>query len=215
MSDPPPTSPKPDSGASRGSVAGLATGTSADAGSDSWACERLLAIAANADRQAFAELFAWYAPRIKAFMMRGGASADVAQEVAQESMISVWRRAATFDPRIARPATWIYSIARNRRIDMVRRERRIEATLEDLRPLQGEDTGQADSAIVALESSDRVRASIEALAPDQLEVIRKAFFEDKSHSQIAAELGLPLGTVKSRIRHALIRLRASMQGDGR
>jgi RNA polymerase sigma-70 factor (ECF subfamily) len=187
---------------------------SSEAGSDGWACERLQAIGRNADKQAFAELFAWYAPRIKAFVMRGGASPDTAQEVAQEAMISVWRRAATFDPTIARPATWIYSIARNRRIDMVRRDRRSDAAIEDLKPLQ-EEVGQADTAIVALESGDRVREAIEQLAPEQLEVIRKAFFEDKSHSQIAVELGLPLGTVKSRIRHALLRLRARMQEDGR
>jgi RNA polymerase sigma-70 factor, ECF subfamily len=183
-------------------------------GSDVWAASLIRVIAERADRKAFAALFGWYAPRIKAFMIRGGTDGDVAQEVAQEAMIAVWRKAATFDVGLARPATWIFSIARNKRIDMLRRERRFDLAVEDVTPLAGEEPVAADAGAIAAETVARVRASVQTLPPDQLEVIRKAFFEEKSHSTIAAELGLPLGTVKSRIRHALLRLRQGMKGEG-
>jgi RNA polymerase sigma-70 factor (ECF subfamily) len=97
---------------------------------------------------------------------------------------------------------------------MLRRERRFELAVEDVAPLAGEEPVATDAGAIAAETEARVRASIQTLPPDQLEVIRKAFFEEKSHSTIATELGLPLGTVKSRIRHALLRLRQGMKGDG-
>ncbi len=170
----------------------------------------LRAVAQGRDRRAFGELFAFFAPRIKAFMMRGGADADAAEELAQEAMIQVWRRAAVYDPARAAASTWIFAIARNKRIDRLRRERRSDidddeyaATLSA--PAHSEDVVQA-------EDSERALAkAIDALSPEQAQVVRMAFYEDKPHAAIAAELRLPLGTVKSRIRLALGRLRTLVE----
>jgi RNA polymerase sigma-70 factor (ECF subfamily) len=166
----------------------------------------LRAIATRRDRSAFAELFAFFAPRLKSFMMRGGADADTAEELAQEAMIQVWRRADSFDPTRAGASTWIYTIARNKRIDRVRRERRPAVTAEEYadalsQPERGDDVSERSQAEI------RLAKSLEALPADQATVVKMAFYEDKSHAAIAAELRLPLGTVKSRIRLALSRLR--------
>lgn len=176
-------------------------------------CDLIEAIAARRDRAAFAELFRLFAPRIKAFIMRGGADAETAVEIAQEAMISVWRRADTFDRTRAAPSTWIFTIARNKRIDMLRRESRPELTAEDLAPFAADGPASADVAAITAESHERVRELMKGLPPDQLDVLNKAFFEDKTHTAIAEELGLPLGTVKSRIRLALGRLRVALQGE--
>ena len=179
-------------------------------GGEAWGRELIAAIVERGDRAAFASLFDYYAPRINAFLMRGGADADTAQEVAQESLVAVWRKAATFDANRARPATWIFSIARNKRIDLMRRERRAEATAAVLPVVAEAAIAAVEDDVIAAETEGRVRDLVGALTPAQAEVIRKAFYEDKSHSVIARELGLPLGTVKSRIRHALLRLRRSL-----
>lgn len=167
------------------------------------------AVAAKADRAAFAELFRHFGPRVKAFCLSRGASPSQADEITQEAMIQVWRRAGQFDQRKASAATWIFTIARNKHIDMFRRESRPELTAEDL----GMDScvrPEADEAIADGQLGDELGARIESLAPDQAVVIRMAFYQDKTHQAIAEELDLPLGTVKSRIRLALGKLRAGM-----
>ena len=174
----------------------------------------VLAVAARRDRTAFAELFAFFAPRLKAFMIRGGAAADVAEELAQEAMIQVWRRADSFDPTRAAASTWIYTIARNKRIDRLRRERRPEISEEEYVAALGEPE-RGDDAAERSEDETRLARSLETLPEDQALVVRLAFYEDKSHSDIAAELRLPLGTVKSRIRLALTRLRGIIQDRDR
>jgi RNA polymerase sigma factor (sigma-70 family) len=170
------------------------------------------AVAARRDRSAFAELFAFFAPRLKAFMMRGGAGADVAEELAQEAMIQVWRRADSFDPARAAASTWIYTIARNKRIDRLRRERRPALSEEEYVSALGEPE-RGDDAAERSQVETRLVRSLETLPDEQALVVRMAFYEDKSHSDIAAELRLPLGTVKSRIRLALTRLRGLIIQD--
>ena len=174
----------------------------------------VLAVAARRDRAAFAELFAFFAPRLKAFMIRGGATPDLAEELAQEAMIQVWRRADSFDPARAAASTWIYTIARNKRIDRLRRERRPEISEEEYVAALGEPE-RGDDAAERSEDETRLARSLETLPDDQALVVRMAFYEDKSHSDIAAELRLPLGTVKSRIRLALTRLRGLIQDRDR
>ncbi|UYN97121.1 MAG: sigma-70 family RNA polymerase sigma factor [Enhydrobacter sp.] len=172
------------------------------------------AIAARQDRAAFAALFRHFAPRVKAFLMRGGADAEVAQEVAQEAMIVVWRKAASFDRTRASAATWIYTIARNKRIDMLRRTGKPAIETEDWLTVFAPQDDDPDKSMLAGQSYTRVKQLMEGLSAEQLVVIRKAFFEDKTHTAIAEELGLPLGTVKSRIRLALGRLRTELErGD--
>jgi len=170
---------------------------------------RLLhSVGAHGDRSAFSDLFEHFAPRIKAYCLKRGSSLSAAEEIAQEAMIKVWRRAAQFDPARASASTWIFAIARNARIDAFRRESRPEVLPEDF---DAEDpSADTFGHLADAEAGGKLVAEISTLPPDQAEVVRKAFFEDKTHQEIAQELKLPLGTVKSRIRLALGRLRKSM-----
>jgi RNA polymerase sigma-70 factor, ECF subfamily len=166
----------------------------------------IVAIAANRDRAAFASLFDHYAPRLKGFLMRRGVAAEIAEDLAQEVLLNVWRKAAQFDPARADASAWIFSMARNLRIDLVRRERRaetyarIEAAFED-------DFDWPEDAAVASEREKLVRTAMAGLSTDQTEVVRLSFFDGLAHSEIAERLGIPLGTVKSRLRLAFARLR--------
>ena len=176
------------------------------------AADLIEAIASRQDRVAFATLFRHFAPRVKAFIIRGGSDAETAQEVAQEALVMVWRKAASFDRLRASAATWIYTIARNKRIDLLRRSARpIDA--EDWLVVYAPEGEDADKSVLAGQTYTRVKELLGGLSEDQLVVIRKAFFEDKTHTVIAEELKLPLGTVKSRIRLALGRLREALEKD--
>jgi len=177
------------------------------------AADLLEAIASCQDRAAFATLFKHYAPRVKAFIMRGGADAESAQEIAQEAMIMVWRKAASFDRSRASAATWIYTIARNKRIDLLRRTGRPSIEVEDWLTIFATEEDSADKSVAAGQTYTRVKELMKGLSADQLTVIRMAFFEDKTHTAIAEELRLPLGTVKSRIRLALGRLREALERE--
>lgn len=177
------------------------------------AADLIEAIASRQDRAAFASLYRHYVPRVKAFIMRSGADAESAQEVAQEALIMVWRKAASFDRTRASAATWLYTIARNKRIDHLRRNNRPAIDTEDWLTVFAPDDEDADKSVLAGQTYMRVREILADLSADQLVVIEKAFFEDKTHTVIAAELKLPLGTVKSRIRLALARLRSALEKD--
>jgi RNA polymerase sigma-70 factor, ECF subfamily len=167
------------------------------------------AIAEKQDKSAFAQLYSHYAPRLKGYCQRQGMAAETAEEMAQEAMISVWRRATTFDPAKASVSTWIFTIVRNKRIDLLRRERRPELKAEDFELLAEPEAG-ADDVMEAQQSARQIAAGLETLSDDQKSVLLMAFYEDKSHSEIAAQTGLPLGTVKSRIRLALSRLKVGL-----
>jgi RNA polymerase sigma-70 factor (ECF subfamily) len=164
------------------------------------------AMAARQDKAAFAGLFNHFAPRLKAFGMRQGVDAGTAEELVQETMLSVWRKAGTYDRRRANASTWIFTILRNKRIDMLRRQGRPEADLDSVAELPSDASG-ADDDYHAAQAGEIIRQAMVELPDEQVEVLKKAFFEDKPHSAIAEELDLPLGTVKSRIRLALARLR--------
>lgn len=174
--------------------------------------DMVVAVGARRDRQAFAALFTHFAPRIKAYLMRSGTEATAAEEVAQEAMVTVWRRAETFDPRQASASTWVFTIARNKRIDMVRRERRPEFDRNDP-ALVPEPAPPADRVAEAVQDAAIVRSALDDLPEEQQQMLRLAYFEDMPHSAIAAACDLPLGTVKSRIRLALSRLRKTMKEE--
>ncbi|HXB52213.1 MAG TPA: sigma-70 family RNA polymerase sigma factor [Rhizomicrobium sp.] len=167
-------------------------------------------VAATQDRAAFAALFAHFAPRVKAYLLRLGAPSGVAEELAQEALLSVWRKAHLFDPAKASAATWLFTIARNLRIDAIRRERRPELDPEDFMP---EPDTDADAGLMLAENEGRLRLALKELPADQIQVVELSFFADKPHSQIALELGIPLGTVKSRLRLAMGRLKRAMGGE--
>lgn len=163
-------------------------------------------IAEARDRQAFALLFRHFAPRIKAYVMRVGADSASAEEIMQEAMLTIWRRAHQFDPSIAAVSTWVFTIARNKRIDVIRRERLPAAEIETL--------ATADAADIAFEEAEnvvRLRAALRALPPTQSALLEMAYFQDKSHHAIADETNIPLGTVKSRIRLGLGKLRDALK----
>ena len=167
------------------------------------------AIAKRQDRAAFAALFEFFAPRIKAFMKRSGASEAKAEELAQETMLAVWRKAALFDPASAGAAAWIFTIARNLRIDAHRRERRggvIETSDVEIE-FQIDDSPQPDALLATTQSEERVRSALTKLSNEQMRVVELSFFEEKAHAEIAEILEIPLGTVKSRLRLAMSRLR--------
>jgi len=159
------------------------------------------------DEAAFAELFDHFAPRIKAFLMRSGGDVTMAEECAQDVMATLWQKAHLFDPSRASVATWIFTIARNRKIDALRKSRRPEP--EDV--LWGPDNEPDQADILALQQeSDQLALAIAELPEKQKTLIEAAYFSDLSHSEIAEQTGLPLGTIKSRIRLALERLRHAM-----
>lgn len=159
------------------------------------------------DSAAFAEIFGYFAPRVKAFLMKSGASASMAEECSQDVLATVWRKSHLFDPSRASVSTWIFTIARNRRIDALRKERRPEP--EELTWGPEAEPDQADAMTMQQESA-RLAKAIAELPEKQRELIEKAYFGDLSHSEIADATGLPLGTIKSRIRLALERLRHMM-----
>ncbi|MEX0286658.1 MAG: sigma-70 family RNA polymerase sigma factor [Paracoccaceae bacterium] len=160
------------------------------------------------DRDAFVALFDHFAPRVKGFLIKSGADASMAEECAQDVMVTLWRKAHLFDASRASVATWIFTIARNRRIDLLRKERRPEP--EDLTWGPEAEPDQADVLALQQESS-RLREAMTALPDAQRALIEQAYFGDLSHREIASQTGLPLGTIKSRIRLALDRLRHAMK----
>ena len=173
----------------------------------------LVAVAERRDREAFARLFAFYAPRIKAYLRRLGAEDAVAEDLAQEAMLSMWRRAHQFDRRRAALSTWVFTIARNKRIDALRRDRRPDYDPDDPALVEEADTApRGDEAAEAEQMRRIVLRAVERLPKEQAELLRIFYYEEKPHSVIADELGLPLGTVKSRLRLALGKLRVMMVG---
>ena len=167
----------------------------------------VVSIAQQQDQKAFAEVFRHFAPRVKAFLMKSGADEALAEECMQDVMATLWHKAHMYDPSRASVATWIFTIARNRKIDLLRRYARPEP--EDLPWGPTPEPEQAD--VIALhEESTRLADAIRKLPPKQRHLIERAYFGDLTHSEIAAETGLPLGTIKSRIRLALERLRHAM-----
>jgi RNA polymerase sigma-70 factor (ECF subfamily) len=168
--------------------------------------ELVVAIATRQDRAAFVTLFEHFAPRVKSLMLRLGAPAAQAEELAQDTMLAIWHKAHLFDPSGGSASGWIFRIARNLRIDSARRDQRLAAIGFD----PGDEADQAhdpDSMASAVRLHDRVRSALGALSQEQLQVITMSLFEGRSHGEIAERLKLPLGTVKSRLRLAMKRLR--------
>ncbi|SHG89092.1 RNA polymerase sigma-70 factor, ECF subfamily [Kaistia soli DSM 19436] len=163
------------------------------------------AVGQNRDREAFARLFDHFAPRLKTYLMRAGANPGAAEDFAQEAMLTVWRKAALFDPARAGASTWIFTIARNLRIDAARREK-LGQREPDLTELP-DDPEQPDTILTGADDAARVSSALAALTAEQSRIVTLSYFHEKAHAEIARELGIPLGTVKSRLRLAIIRLR--------
>jgi len=169
----------------------------------------LAAVAQHGDRQSFARLFQWFAPRIKRYMQRLGADPDLAEDLAQETLVQVWRKAGQFDSSRA-PSAWVFTIARNLRIDRLRRQRLYEVELTEEADAEDEQ-GDGHQRVLDRLDAGRLPDLVGALPAEQVEVIRLAYFEGLSHGEVGKALDLPLGTVKSRLRLALTKLRSAMR----
>jgi RNA polymerase sigma factor (sigma-70 family) len=170
------------------------------------------AVARSGDREAFAQLFDHFAPRINGYLQRLGADPTLAEEVTQDVMTTLWQKAGLFDPAKSSVATWLYRIARNRRIDALRQNRFEPLGNSDLE--SAVDNLNLDHELDMQQREAQLRRALQDLPKEQLSLVRLAFFEGLSHSEIAEKLGLPLGTVKSRIRLAFTRLRRQLELQG-
>lgn len=169
-------------------------------------------VAEMRDRKAFEALFDHFAPRLNGYLQRLGLERGEAEDMAQEVMAVLWHKAELFDPAKSSLSTWLYRIARNRRIDAARRER--SRVLDPQEPmLLPSEPEPIDDEIDSRQRDERVRVALAALPEEQLELVRMAFFLGLSHSQIAERADLPLGTVKSRIRLAFQRMRRILEAD--
>ena len=170
----------------------------------------LLRVGSDRDRSAFKKLYEHFAPRLKSFLLRIGSDMSAAEEICQESMIMVWRRAETFNPESAGASTWIFTIARNKRIDKLRKDNRPLPDLNDPSFFQI-PVDKSDDILQRVEEEKKITNALKNLPPEQAKLILSAYYEEKSHRKIADETNLPLGTVKSRIRLAINRLRTQLE----
>jgi RNA polymerase sigma-70 factor (ECF subfamily) len=168
-------------------------------------------VAEQADTAAFRELYQIYGPRVKAYMMRQGADAGTAEDLAQETLLTVWRRASLYTADKGSDETWIFTIARNLRIDRLRREVPWQELPEKHRERAAGDAALPDEALAEKERQARVHAMLASLPPDQQQVVTLSYLEGLSHGEIAERLKLPLGTVKSRMRIAYQKIRVGLE----
>lgn len=180
--------------------------------------ELIARIAENRDRDAFQALFRYYGPRVKGLLLRKGADPDVAEDLMQETMISIWNKAALYHPGRGSASTWVFTIARNLRIDRLRKES--SRHFEDIDEMEigqddvtegGSPAVAQDDHVIARQEGERVAEALADLPAEQADVLRLAFVEDLSQSEIAEQLGLPLGTVKSRMRLAYRKLKLALE----
>jgi RNA polymerase sigma-70 factor (ECF subfamily) len=173
----------------------------------------VMAVATNRDRDAFVRLFDFFGPRIYAYLLRLRLDPGVADELTQEVMTTLWQKAGLFDRKKSSVGTWLFRIARNRRIDLLRRDRE-DVVANAYAPDTPDPAIAPDDSLDLSQREAKIRAALGLLPPEQLELVRLAFFEGHSHGEIAAQTGLPLGTVKSRLRLAFTRLRRALEVDG-
>ncbi len=168
----------------------------------------MIAVRDNRDRAAFSALFDHFAPRLKGFIIRSGTPAHQAEEIVQDVMLTIWRKAAMFDPHRAQVSAWVYQIARNRQIDIARKDNR--PMPEELREEPGAEPDA--SQILGIEQeAGQLKKALATLKPEQREIIERAYLGELTHQEISAETGIPLGTIKSRIRLGLERLRHELK----
>ena len=200
-------------GSDRDAQAGSASGAFTGRRTDEWS-ECLTLIAQHEDRAAFTRFFRHFAPLIKSFALSGSnLSATLADELVQEVMLKVWQKAGGFNPEKAAASTWVYTIARNCRTDMFRRLQKFDTPLaaEDVCPDQ--EGEEPFTLLQSRRSRERVTELMKTLPADQAQILAKVYMEGKSHAEAAAELDLPLGTVKSRVRLAIQKLQLQIESD--
>lgn len=173
----------------------------------------ILNIAESQDISSFKKIFEYFSPRLKSFLMKSGAEENIAEEIIQETMTIIWTKADYYDPKVASPSTWIYTIARNKKIDILRKSRK--AILEDIETaVLPAVEPKTEENIEHDQKFDMIAQHLDALPKDQLDLLKMNFFEEKSHGEISELTGIPLGTVKSRIRLALEKIRGKLDKNG-
>ena len=173
--------------------------------------ELLSRIARERSDDAFRQLFETYSARIRNFLMRQGADRDTAEELAQETLLAVWRKAGLYSAEKGSATTWMFTIARNLRIDRLRKEVSWQKVGEEQAASVASDDIRPDDAASVSQRQLRVQAALADLPFDQREILTLAYIDGLSHSEIVARLGLPLGTVKSRIRLAYQKVRTALE----
>tara|TARA_Y100000589_G_scaffold330831_1_gene381806 strand:- start:1157 stop:1780 length:624 start_codon:yes stop_codon:yes gene_type:complete len=177
---------------------------SADTDDDLTLCVEL--IGKNQDKLAFNSIFTYFAPRLKSFLVKAGSTDTQAEEVIQEVMIAVWTKSSTYDSNKSSVSTWIYTIARNKRIDKIRKEKRHFLTESD-EGLEIPVDSTQEKEIFTAQVSNSLKKYMSNLPEEQSKLLKLSYFYNKTHADISAELKIPLGTVKSRIRLALTKMR--------
>ena len=163
-------------------------------------------IGENQDKVAFSHIFKYFAPRLKSFFVKLGSPENQAEEIIQEVMISVWKKANTYNSDKSSVSTWIYTIAKNKRVDKIRKEKR-HYTVESDESLEIPIPSKQEEEILASELSEKISNTLKFLPKEQAELLKLSYFYEKTHTDIANDLNIPLGTVKSRIRLALSKMK--------
>ncbi len=172
----------------------------------------MLAVARDCDKAALQALFVHFGPLIKSWLMRSGTSPSAADDLVQDTFVAVWHKAHQFDPTRARVAAWLFTITRNLRVDRLRRPGESWSTLDEAALDDIPTTDVAAEDVLSVRQRERcVRRALSQLTPDQRRLLQLNFYEDKSHADIAAQLALPLGTVKTRLRRAASLLRELLE----
>ncbi len=167
----------------------------------------IISVGKEKDRDAFRVLHSRFSPKILGFVRRLGTDQELAEEIVQETFVNLWRKAHLFDPEKASASTWLYAIARNARVDHLRKS--IRPALDPDDPaLVPDPEASAFSHVSRVEEAALLRAAMADLPGEQQEVLRLSFLDERSHASVAEELGIPLGTVKSRIRLAIGHMRS-------
>ena len=156
------------------------------------------------DEMAFSNLFDFFAPKLKGYFLQNSLSSDNAEELVQEVMSLIWSKSEQYDSSKSAISTWVYTIARNKKIDFLRKNKNVSIFEEDIREFLYDDN--QIQTINESDINDQVNRINQGLTKDQRKIINMNFFQNKSHKKIAEELEIPLGTVKSRIRHILIKM---------
>ncbi len=164
------------------------------------------------DRDAFVGLFEYFAPRIKSYLLKNGADEATAEEAVQNTFVTIWEKAASFNPAKAAASTWVFTIARNKRIDALRRQKFV-VELDDDSNLLENTAAETVEDFADSRTIEKLHTAMDTLPPEQAQLVRMAFFEDKSHQAISDETQLPLGTVKSRLRLAVDKLRHILRSE--
>ena len=166
--------------------------------------ELMVKVKNDRDQIAFSNLFDFLAPKLKAYFIQNGISADISEELTQEVMSIIWSKSDRYDSSKSAVTTWVYTIARNKKVDFFRKNAKIEVNDDDIREFLYENGDQ--DKLSRKEAAEQVNRINKELNQDQRKMIKMNFFENKSHKKIAEELEIPLGTVKSRIRNLLIKM---------